>query len=152
MFHLSFIHVVPSPVRNLTRSFNGTHITFVTWEAPEFPRGEVNYTVVIQERDLLTDATDVIAMYEVVELEVMVDYPVEAYSEYTINVTSQTRAGEGDTVTTMFQTPEESKLVLAKIKVSRSSLSLPPSLSLSLSLTQLLRCSASSNPPPFPSI
>ena len=105
----SFFFIVPSPVRNLTQSFNGTHITFVTWEAPEFPRGEVNYTVVIQERDLLTDDTSVVAMYVIVELQLMVDYPVEAYFEYTINVTSQTSAGEGDTETIMFQTPEEGK-------------------------------------------
>jgi hypothetical protein len=89
------------------RSFNGTHITSITWEAPEFPRGEVNYIVVIQERDLLTDDTSIVAMDVVIDLQLMVDYPVEVYSEYTINVTSQTSAGEGDTETIMFQTPEE---------------------------------------------
>ena len=45
----------------------------------------------------------------VFELELIVDYPVGAYFEYVINVTSQTSAGEGDTVTAVFQTPEEGK-------------------------------------------
>ena len=97
---------MPSPVQNLTTSFNAIHI-IIKWEAPEFPHGLVNYTVVVQERDLLSDATDIIAMDVVTELQLIVDYPVEVYSEYTINVTSQTSAGEGDTETTMFQTPEE---------------------------------------------
>ena len=109
ILHLQIFFVfplVPSPVQNLTTSFNATHI-IIKWEAPEFPRGLVNYTVVVQERDLLSDATDIIAMDVVTELQLIVDYPVEVYSEYTINVTSQTSAGEGDTETTMFQTPEE---------------------------------------------
>ena len=98
--------LVPSPVQTLTTSFNDTHI-IIAWEAPEFPRGLVNYTVVVRERDLLSDATDIIAMDVVTELQLIVDYPVEAYSEYIINVTSQTSAGEGDTETMMFQTPEK---------------------------------------------
>ena len=97
---------MPSPVQNLTTSFNATHI-IIAWEAPEFPRGLVNYTVVVRERDLLSDATDIIAMDVVTELQLIVDYPVEVYSEYTINVMSQTSAGEGDNETTTFQTPEE---------------------------------------------
>ena len=91
------------------RSFNGTHITIITWEAPEFPNGLVSYTVVIQERDLLTDTASIIVMDVVVDLMLIVNYPVEVYSEYTINVTSQTSAGEGETETMMFQTPEEGK-------------------------------------------
>ena len=109
ILHLQIFFVfplVPSPVQNLRISFNNTHI-IITWDAPEFPRGLVNYTVVVRERNLLSGATDVIGMDVVTELQLIVDYPVEVYSEYVINVTSQTSAGEGDTETIMFQTPEE---------------------------------------------
>ena len=71
----------------------------------------------IQERDLLTDNTDIIVMDVVFELELIVDYPVGAYFEYVINVTSQTSAGEGDTVTAVFQTPEEGKQCQMEIEV-----------------------------------
>ena len=64
----------------------------------------------IQERDLLTNNTNIIITDVVVQPELTVNYPVEVYSEYTINVTSQTSAGQGETVTDQFQTPEEGKI------------------------------------------
>ena len=89
-------------------SFNDTHI-IITWDEPSSPNGLVNYTLVVQERNLLTNDTFVVKMKVVNELELIVDHPVTAYSEYTVNVTSQTSAGEGETRTARFQTMEESK-------------------------------------------
>ena len=105
---------MPSPVLDLTASFNDTHI-IITWEPPSAPNGLVNYTVVVQERDLLSDDTN-IPVTEVVttELELIVEYPVEVYSEYTVNVTSQTSAGEGETETMQFQTPEEGAYIKSR--------------------------------------
>ena len=89
-------------------SFNSTHIT-VKWDPPATPNGIVNYTVVIEERNLLTNDLVLIFTQNVTELELLVEYAVEAYSEYTTNVTSQTSVGIGVTQRVTIQTPEEGK-------------------------------------------
>ena len=89
-------------------SINSTHIT-VKWDPPAAPNGIVNYTVVIEERNLLTNDLILIFTKNVTELELLVEYAVEAYSEYTTNVRSQTSAGIGETQRVTIQTPEEGK-------------------------------------------
>ena len=90
-------------------SFNSTHIV-VMWDPPATPNGIVSYRVKIEERKLLSDELVVIYYVQnVTELELMVEYAVEAYSRYTVNVTSQTSAGIGETQTETIQTPEEGK-------------------------------------------
>ena len=82
------------------------------WAAPAYPNGVVNYTVEVQERSLLDDASVAATTIESVvtaELELIVEYVVEPYSEYTVSVTSQTSAGMGVAVNDSFQTPEGGK-------------------------------------------
>ena len=70
----------------------------------------MNYTIVVKEWDLLDDSsTPKIIEQEITkELELVVDYNmVNAYHEYVVNVTSQTSAGMGESVTETFVTPEE---------------------------------------------
>ena len=68
----------------------------------------MTYDVVVTEMDLLTtDTSTRVSETMVTELELAVSYIVKPYSEYTVNVTSQTGAGMGDTTTFSFQTDEE---------------------------------------------
>ena len=68
----------------------------------------MTYSVVVMERDLLTNETSTVALETMVNgLGLVVDYTVEPYSEYTVNVTSQTGAGMGNPALFSFQTPEE---------------------------------------------
>ena len=99
--------LAPSVPQNLTESFNNTHI-IVMWDPPATPNGIVSYRIKIEERNLLSDESVVIYYVQnVTELELMVEYTVEAYSQYTVSVTSQTSAGIGETQTETIQTPEE---------------------------------------------
>jgi hypothetical protein len=103
--------VAPSPARNLTLDNNDTHI-FITWAAPAYPNGIVNYTIELQERSLLDDANVLATTIQsevTADLELIVGYTVEPYSEYTVSVTSQTSAGMGVAVNDSFETPEEGK-------------------------------------------
>ena len=80
------------------------------WAAPAYPNGVVNFTIEVQERSLLDDTSIPATTIESVvtaELELIVEYVVEPYSEYTVSVTSQTSAGMGVAVNDSFQTPEE---------------------------------------------
>ena len=104
-------NAAPSPAQNLTLDNNDTHI-FITWAAPAYPNGVVNYTVEVQERSLLYNTgvpATTIESVVTAELELIVEYMVEPYSEYTVSVTSQTSAGVGVAVNDSFQTPEEGK-------------------------------------------
>jgi hypothetical protein len=86
---------------------NDTHI-IISWSEPANPNGIVTYSVVVMERDQLTNEINTIASETMVtELGLIVDYIVEPYSEYTLNVTSETSAGMGDPTLFSFQTPEE---------------------------------------------
>ena len=99
----------PSSARNLTLDFNDTAI-FISWVAPAYPNGVVNYTVEVQEESLLDDTgvpAAIIASEVTADLELIVNYEVEPYSNYTVIVTSQTSAGEGMPVMESFETPEE---------------------------------------------
>ena len=90
-------------------TYNTTNI-FITWSTPVYPNGLVNYTVVVKEQDLLDDSTapsTIIEQQITKELELVVDYMVNAYHEYVVNVTSQTGAGMGESATETFVTPEE---------------------------------------------
>ena len=72
----------------------------------------MNYTVVVKERDLLDDSTapsTIIEQQITNEHELVVDYMVNAYHEYVVNVTSQTGAGMGESVIVTFVTPEDGK-------------------------------------------
>ena len=113
-----FIHVLaPSPIQNLTTSFNDTHIVF-SWDEPETPNGILNYSVVVEERDLLTDATRILLMDEVTERLIVV--MAEAYSKYTVSVTPQTGAGTGDAEIALISTPEESMCDSNQVHVTKS--------------------------------
>ena len=70
------------------------------------PNGILNYSVLVEESDRLTDVTGIVLMDEVTERLAVV--MAEAYSEYTISVTPQTSAGAGDTETVSISTPEDS--------------------------------------------
>lgn len=99
----------PSAVQNLTASSNETHI-LISWSEPASPNGKVTYSIVVMERDLLTNTIMTVAEEAMVtELELVVNYAVEPYSEYTVSVRSQTGAGMGDPAVFLFQTPEEGK-------------------------------------------
>ena len=101
--------LVPSPVRNLTSTSNGSHI-IVTWLAPATPNGLVNYTVEIQERDLLSSVGNSVVMIQSVvtdELELTVAYETRPYHEYSVTVTSRTSAGMGEPVVESFTTEQE---------------------------------------------
>ena len=66
----------------------------------------------MKERDLLDDFGDpptIIEQKITKELELLIDYLVNAYHEYIVNVTSQTSAGMGESVMENFVTPEEGK-------------------------------------------
>ena len=72
----------------------------------------MNYTVVVKERDLLDESSTPPTIIEkkiTNGLELLVDYMVNAYHEYVVNVTTQTSAGMGESVMETFVTPEESK-------------------------------------------
>ena len=101
----------PSSAENLTVAYNTTNI-FVTWSTPVYPNGLVNYTIVVKERDLLDDsgAPPTIIEQEITkELELVVDYVVNAHHEYVVSVTSQTGAGMGESVMEIFVTTEDGK-------------------------------------------
>ena len=92
--------------------YNTTNI-FITWSTPVYPNGLVNYTVVVKKRYLLGDySTPTIIEKKITNgLELLVDYMVNAYHEYVVNVTSQTSAGMGESVMKTFVIPEEGKYI-----------------------------------------
>ena len=76
-------------------SFNDTHIT-VKWSAPATPNGVVNYTVVLEARDLVFSNTVTIISEVVTQLFLIEELLVQPYTEYTAVVTARTSAGEGE--------------------------------------------------------
>lgn len=102
---------VPSPAQNVSVSSNVTHIV-ITWEPPSEPNGIVNYTVVLQETDLLLNSTvDITSEEEVTELMLVVPYVTKPYREYVAIVTAQTSAGVGESAEGTLMTPEEGAVV-----------------------------------------
>ena len=77
------------------------------WGTPANPNGLVNYTVVVQEIDLLTRAITLIESVTVVEENLILMYQVRPYSMYNVSVTSLTIVGEGETVVESFSTDED---------------------------------------------
>ena len=77
------------------------------WGTPANPNGLVNYTVVVQEIDLLTRAVTLIESVTVVEENLILMYQVRPYSMYNVSVTSLTIVGEGETVVESFRTDED---------------------------------------------
>ena len=77
------------------------------WGTPANPNGLVNYTVVVQEIDLLTRAVTLIESITVVEENLILMYQVRPYSMYNVSVTSLTIVGEGETVVESFSTDED---------------------------------------------
>ena len=77
------------------------------WGTPANPNGLVNYTVVVQEIDLLTRAITLIESVTVVEENLILMYQVRPYSMYNISVTSLTIVGEGEMVVKSFRTDED---------------------------------------------
>ena len=116
-------------------SNNDTHI-IVTWEVPTTPNGRVNYTVKVEERDLLTGDVIIILTEVVTGTELTVQYQVEAYSMYNISVTSQTSVGTAEAETDSFTTPEEGNFFILRwlIRLTDATYTclLTPSLFLSL--------------------
>ena len=82
------------------------------WDAPATPNGRVNYTVKVEERDLLTGDVTVVLTEVVTGTELTVQYQVEAYSVYNISVTSQTSVGMAEAVTISFMTPEKGSVFI----------------------------------------
>ena len=76
------------------------------WGIPASPNGLVNYTVVVQEIDLLTREITLIEMLTVGEENLILMYRVQPYSMYNVSVTSLTVIGEGDVVMESFTTDE----------------------------------------------
>ena len=94
----------------MAASLNDTHI-IVTWSPPLIPNGVVSYIINVQRRSLLTNTNNtVITDLTVTELEVSLENP-EAFSDYSISVTSQTVAGTGVTQTVVIQTPQRGTFV-----------------------------------------
>ena len=77
------------------------------WGTPANPNGLVNYTVVVQEIDLLTRAVILIESVTVVEENLILMYQVRPYSMYNVSVTSLTIVGEGETVVESSRTDED---------------------------------------------
>ena len=86
---------------------NSTHI-IVRWSAPATPNGNVSYFLEMRETDLLTSqTTKEFEAVVVTELYYVLEYSVRPYSRYSVNVTSQTVAGMGESEMALFNTPEE---------------------------------------------
>ena len=86
-------------------SSNGTHI-IITWDPPFEPNGVVNYTVLLQETDLVQNTTIDITLEEVTELSLIVSFETNPYREYVAIVTAQTGAGMGESTQGTLMTPE----------------------------------------------
>ena len=123
-------------------SNNDTHI-IVTWEIPTTPNGRVNYTVKVEERDLLTGDVSIVHTEVVTGTELTVQYQVEAYSMYNISVTSQTSVGMADAVTDYFTTPEKGSVfnLLLILSVFYLSHSFSPSPVMSYTHSNSSQCS-----------
>ena len=76
------------------------------WGAPASPNGLVNYTIVVQEIDLLTREITLIDDLTVSEEGLVLEYQVRPYSMYNVSVTSLTIAGEGEVMMASFMTEE----------------------------------------------
>lgn len=76
------------------------------WGAPASPNGLVNYTIVVQEIDLLTREITLIDDLTVSEEGLVLEYQVRPYSMYNVSVTSLTIAGEGEVMMASFTTEE----------------------------------------------
>ena len=106
-FCYSIHPLVPSPAQNVMVTSNGTRI-IVRWSAPATPNGNVSYSLEIIETDLLTSqTTKEFEAVVVTELSYVLEYSVRPYSGYSVNVTSQTVAGMGESEMASFNTPEE---------------------------------------------
>ena len=109
---INFFHFsVPTSAQNVMASNNGTHI-IIMWAGPATPNGRVNYTVKVEERDLLSGNISIVHTEVVTETELTVQYQVEPYSIYNISVTSQTSAGMAEAVTDSFMTPEKGSVFI----------------------------------------
>ena len=106
----------PSSVQNLMVTSNSTHIASL-WGAPANPNGVVNYTVEIEERNLLNNSTMVVLATTTSELELTVAYETRPYHEYSVTVTSRTSAGMGEPVVESFTTEQEGTYVYGDLKV-----------------------------------
>ena len=76
------------------------------WGAPANPNGLVNYTIVVQEIDLLTREITLIDDLTISKEGLVLEYQVRPYSMYNVSVTSLTITGEGEVVMTSFMTEE----------------------------------------------
>ena len=95
-------------------SVNDTHI-IVMWSAPATPNGVVNYTVMLQERNLVFNSTVVITTHVVTQLFLIEERMVKPYTEYSAIVTAQTSAGEGDSAMGSITTSEEGMIMVMLI-------------------------------------
>lgn len=93
----------------MTVSVNASQeLIVITWLAPAFPNGVVNYTVQVEERVLIFDTLTTIATEVVNEPSLSLNFTVQPYTEYIATVTAQTSAGEGNSAMGSLTTPEES--------------------------------------------
>ena len=106
-FCYSIHSLVPSPAQNVMMTSNGTLI-IVRWSAPATLNGNVSYSLEMGETDLLkSQTTKEFEAVVVTELSYVLEYSVRPYSGYSVNVTSQTVAGMGESEMASFNTPEE---------------------------------------------
>ena len=96
--------------------FNDTHIT-ITWDPPANPNGLVSYSISMTEIDLLSGESVMVFTDVVSEPGLVLEFLVMAHSEYTINVTSQTSAGVGETETYTFQTQQQGTTSMCTLNV-----------------------------------
>ena len=103
---------------------NDTHIT-ITWDPPATPNGLVSYSISMTELDLLSGKSITVFTNVVSEPGLILEFVVMAHSEYTINVTSQTSAGVGETETYTFQTQQEGTKCMCAVNVKVEDFSPP---------------------------
>ncbi len=96
---------VPSPIRNLNVTQNGTHVIF-SWEEPEMPNGALSYSLMIVAVDLATGDQVINTTRSLPGSETSFILDFELYTEFNLTVTPVTGAGDGDTSSVSIQTDQ----------------------------------------------
>ena len=109
--------IVPGQVGNLIASFDSNGAMFnttsrmytldvnIVWDSPAYPNGVItSYEVIVTRTDNSSDV--VISNDAVIDLAVTESVMILPYTNYTVTVAASTSAGQGDSVTTIIQSPE----------------------------------------------
>ena len=97
----------PSVVRRLNTTYNSSHLV-VSWESPEMPNGNVSYNINITGQDLATNREFLNVSHVLSETMYVLIHNIEPYAQYTATVSAMTGAGEGNSTSDSFETPEGS--------------------------------------------